>query len=188
MYQYTVFLQYLPIYLHGHRKIRLLSRNFLYGPVKERLVRNTMTLESNIGKYLIVERSYYYTRIVDCFTKLFHFIPRILPAIFSFKYTTLLFADFAACHVGQFRCANSRCIPKNYHCDGFADCNDGSDEANCTTIACPGKFLCPRGGPNGKPKCILKSQLCDQKKDCEDNADEEAACCKYPQSMTARVA
>ncbi|XKL63596.1 hypothetical protein PGB90_005960 [Kerria lacca] len=84
--------------------------------------------------------------------------------------------NFAACHVGQFRCANSRCIPRNYQCDGYADCNDGSDEANCTTIACPGKFLCPKGGPNGKPKCISKSQLCDQKKDCEDNADEETAC------------
>lgn len=87
--------------------------------------------------------------------------------------------DFPPCHVGQFRCTNALCIPANFHCDGYHDCSDESDEANCTAIACPdNKFLCPRGGPNGTPKCIAKTQLCDGKRDCEDNSDEETACCK----------
>lgn len=85
--------------------------------------------------------------------------------------------NFAACHVGQFRCTNALCIPLSYHCDGYRDCMDGSDEANCTAIACPEhKFLCPKGAPGGKPKCISRMQLCDGKKDCEDHADEEVAC------------
>lgn len=93
----------------------------------------------------------------------------------SFPYT-----DFPPCHHGQFRCTNALCIPSNFYCDGYHDCADESDEANCTAIACPdNKFLCPRGGVNGTPKCILKTQLCDGKRDCEDGSDEEAACCKY---------
>ncbi|XP_028170493.1 low-density lipoprotein receptor-related protein 2-like [Ostrinia furnacalis] len=84
---------------------------------------------------------------------------------------------FPACHIGQFRCSNALCIPATYHCDGYKDCADGSDEANCTAIACPdNKYLCPKGGPGGTHKCIARSQLCDGKKDCEDNADEETAC------------
>lgn len=99
---------------------------------------------------------------------------------FSAHYiSTLVLTDFPACHGGQFRCANALCIPLSYHCDGYRDCVDGSDEANCTAIACPeNKFLCPHGGPNSTPKCISRAQLCDGKKDCEDGADEKNACCK----------
>lgn len=92
--------------------------------------------------------------------------------------------DFPACHNGQFRCANALCIPANFYCDGYHDCADESDEANCTAIACPdNKFLCPKGGPDGAAKCILKSQLCDGTRDCEDGSDEETACCKYPKKI-----
>lgn len=95
-----------------------------------------------------------------------------------------LLPDFPPCHGGQFRCQNALCIPATFHCDGFHDCSDESDEANCTAIACPdNKFLCPRGGPNGTPKCIAKTQLCDGKRDCEDGTDEETACCKYQMAM-----
>lgn len=88
-------------------------------------------------------------------------------------------AGFPPCHIGQFRCSNALCIPATFHCDGYADCRDGSDEANCTAIACPdNKYLCPRGAPGGQHKCIARSQLCDGKRDCEDNADEDAACCE----------
>lgn len=90
------------------------------------------------------------------------------------------FLDFPLCHGVQFRCANALCIPGAFHCDGYNDCSDGSDEVNCTAIACPdNKFMCPKGGAGGIPKCIAKNQLCDGKRDCEDGADEETACCMY---------
>lgn len=105
----------------------------------------------------------------------------MLKKNFKYKYgyfNYIFTIDFPACHGGQFRCANSLCIPANFHCDGYHDCSDESDEANCTAIACPdNKFLCPRGGPNGVPKCIAKTQLCDGKQDCLDGTDEETACC-----------
>jgi len=95
-------------------------------------------------------------------------------------YVLVMIPDFPLCHVGQFRCENALCIPASFHCDGYRDCQDGTDEQNCTAIACPGnKFLCPHGEPGGIPRCIPRSSLCDGKKDCEDSADEETACCEY---------
>lgn len=35
------------------------------------------------------------------------------------------------CEEGEFKCNDSKCIQEDYVCDGFLDCNDGSDEFNC---------------------------------------------------------
>lgn len=33
--------------------------------------------------------------------------------------------------MSQFKCADETCVPISWHCDGDADCKDGSDEVNC---------------------------------------------------------
>lgn len=35
------------------------------------------------------------------------------------------------CDENQFECANSKCIPITYICDGENDCGDSSDEQEC---------------------------------------------------------
>lgn len=36
-----------------------------------------------------------------------------------------------ACAADQFTCTNGQCIPGHQQCDGHAQCNDNSDEADC---------------------------------------------------------
>ena len=40
--------------------------------------------------------------------------------------------DFIGCKQNQFTCHNGECIELMYKCDAEQDCNDGSDEFNCT--------------------------------------------------------
>ena len=76
-----------------------------------------------------------------------------------------------------------------WHCDGYSDCADNSDERNCTILGCPdNKFMCPQGSSTGGPKCIERSKLCDGSDDCADQADEKVACCKLKLLPSAALA
>lgn len=73
------------------------------------------------------------------------------------------------CEAYKWQCANKRCIPESWQCDGEDDCGDQSDEdpAHCSARPCrPGQFKCRNG------RCIPQSWKCDVDDDCGDNSDE----------------
>ena len=74
----------------------------------------------------------------------------------------------------MFLCNNSRCIAKDFVCDYYDDCGDGSDEQhiNCTQATCEAnEMTCNNHG------CVLLSRKCDGSDDCGDMSDEQN-CCK----------
>ncbi|KAK3082618.1 hypothetical protein FSP39_000605 [Pinctada imbricata] len=91
----------------------------------------------------------------------------------------MVFSFFSeACdYVDWFRCKDGgECIPEDWHCDGTADCEDGSDEGiNCITnldknlyIPCPPNYeRCPR-----EQQCIPIAKFCDNSEDCPKGGDE----------------
>ncbi|XP_062899264.1 atrial natriuretic peptide-converting enzyme isoform X3 [Mobula hypostoma] len=64
----------------------------------------------------------------------------------------------------HFMCSTDFCIPRKLVCNGYKDCEDWSDEANCTCDE--GEFHCGTG------KCIHYNNTCDGYNDCEDLSDE----------------
>jgi hypothetical protein len=79
------------------------------------------------------------------------------------------------CLAAEFECDNGECIHPGYLCNGFNDCDDGSDESSnicsgnqvlepsgCTST----QFECPNG------RCLSLRVLCNGLNDCGDNTDE----------------
>ena len=52
----------------------------------------------------------------------------------------LILAAGIVCKADEFTCHSvtnkSNCIPLNWVCDGASDCEDGSDEVNCSESQC----------------------------------------------------
>lgn len=80
------------------------------------------------------------------------------------------------------KCDDGSCLHKNVWCDGHNDCDDLSDERNCTLakevkkpnetkeLKCddPNKFQCK----SDKVICLEDSQLCNGKAECPNGEDE----------------
>uniref|UniRef100_A0AAR5PHB5 EGF-like domain-containing protein n=1 Tax=Dendroctonus ponderosae TaxID=77166 RepID=A0AAR5PHB5_DENPD len=95
----------------------------------------------------------------------------------------------ADCSLRQFTCANKKCIPTAFLCDGENDCEDNSDEnpVHCSNSTCSkNEFKCGNG------HCIPSHWQCDNDKDCSDNTDEDEHLCQLkvcgPDEFTCRSA
>ncbi|XP_048885965.1 low-density lipoprotein receptor-related protein 3 isoform X2 [Brienomyrus brachyistius] len=83
----------------------------------------------------------------------------------------------SSCQGDEFLCANGKCLPRAWKCNGLDECGDSSDERACApppTEARPG--LCPPGTvpcPQGQSvRCLPEARLCDGSRDCVDGTDE----------------
>lgn len=78
-------------------------------------------------------------------------------------------------------CSDGTCINDKWWCDGDDDCEDKSDEANCTDnlthqTCGPTEFQCHWSHFN--PLCIHYGWKCDGDYDCSDGSDEISCKCK----------
>ena len=85
----------------------------------------------------------------------------------------------------EFQCQSPKhCVPKSWHCDGQADCADGSDEMECTVSDCSkGDFQCRNVSTDSSlgvnlDICISSQWVCDGEKDCADGSDEDDQMCQ----------
>lgn len=85
-------------------------------------------------------------------------------------------ANRHTCKENGFRCDSTRCIPSNWKCDGYLDCNDLMDEKNCSNCR-DDQFHCGHG------VCINQNTICDGRRDCPDGRDERQ-CFTLSESMS----
>nr|XP_014343518.1 PREDICTED: low-density lipoprotein receptor-related protein 4 [Latimeria chalumnae] len=101
--------------------------------------------------------------LLSCFSLLFFFW---WPSRFFFF--SRASASHQPCRSGEFMCNSGLCINAGWRCDGDFDCDDQSDERNCTSSMCTAdQFRCKSG------RCVRLSWRCDGEDDCLDNSDEE---------------
>ena len=74
------------------------------------------------------------------------------------------------CPPDEFMCGDGACVPKEWACDGFDDCNNGTDEDPEFCAGCPFQFLCSNG------RCTDIENVCDGQNNCRDNSDEDQIC------------
>ncbi|KAF7240343.1 Low-density lipoprotein receptor-related protein 1 [Varanus komodoensis] len=80
-----------------------------------------------------------------------------------------------SCAPTEFRCRDGTCISNSSRCNQQIDCEDASDEMNCSVrkSKCPANFFACSSG-----RCIPMTWTCDKENDCE-NGEDETHCNKF---------
>jgi hypothetical protein len=99
-------------------------------------------------------------------------------------------AEPAGCADGEYTCSDGACIPDYWECDGWNDCSDSGDEADCAPASCADQGL----WDCGDGQCINPGYVCDGSSefcnagwgpDCANGADEGLEACGYADECVA---